>query len=168
MSFPGAVRFFKVHPCGTQLPWELFQEKRSWGKAPKDKMKDRKYHSVVTEPDMVHQHQPSHPHTKGNPQVRPQGVCVAPAAGPTNPPGLGVVVPEVDAQLEQDQTVLTGAVRSRDRAGRALVISGHSRALINTRCFSKTHFPAQQPRSPDFGQVDQRHFHYIPPLLKLS
>lgn len=76
-------------------------------------MKDRNPHFRVTEPDIVLQHQPSYPHTKGKPLKSDLGVSVALAAGETNPPRFGVVVPEVNAQLEQDQTVLTGAVRKK-------------------------------------------------------
>lgn len=96
------------------------------------------------------------PTHQGEPRESDLGsVRMALAPGEINPPVFGGVVPEVNAQLEQDQTMLTRAVRRRDWAGRALVISGHSRALINTRCFSNTHFPAQQPLSPSaFGQVD--------------
>lgn len=94
-------------------------------------------------------------HQGDPPESDLRGVCMALAAGETNPPGLGVVLPEVNAQLEQDQTVLTRTVRRKDWAGRGLVISGHSRALINTGCFSSIHFPAQQLLSPSaFGQVD--------------
>lgn len=104
-----------MYPCGTQLPWELLQEEREWGKAPKEKMEDRNHHFPVAEPDMVLQHPPPYPHTKGNPPESDlRGVCVALAAGQANLPGFGVVLPEVNAQLEQDQTVLTRAVRRKD------------------------------------------------------
>lgn len=152
--FPGTVRFSKCIPVGHNFLGSCFRRKGHG-----ENLQKRKWETEIL--TLWSQNQTwfftinLHTHTpRGTPESDLRGVCMAPAAGQTNPPGFGMVVPEVDAQLEQDQTVLTRAVR-RDRTGRALVISGHSRALINTGCFSKTHFPAQQPLSPSaFGQAD--------------
>lgn len=153
--FLGTVRFSRCIPVGHNFLGSCFRRKAHGesSKRENERQKSPLYSHRTRHGSSTSTFIPTH---QGEPRESDLGgVHMALAPGEINPPVFEGVIPEVNAQLEQDQTMLTRAVRRRDWAGRALVISGHSRALINTGCFSNTHFPAQQPLSPSaFGQVD--------------
>lgn len=127
ITFPGTVRFFKCIPVGCNFFGSCFRRKGHERKLQKRKWKTEIITLRSQNQTWFLQHQPSYPHTKGNPLKSDlRGVCMALSAGERNPPRFGVVVPEVNAQLEQHQTVLTRAVKRRD----------WKCTCHDTRCFS--------------------------------